>query len=165
MAFTPSEVAFAIAARLIERGETVGVAESSTGGLVSAQLLAVPGASAYYLGGATVYTLAARTFVDGAVTPPERMRGATEAFAAWLAESVAGRLGATWGVAETGATGPTGNRYGDPAGHSCVAVWGPGGVRAATVATGSDDRVGNMVAFADAALDLLGSALDVPQAS
>ena len=139
---------------LTSRGETVAVAEGSCGGLVSAALLAVPGASAYYAGGAVIYTLAAnRAFLEGAVPAPPGLRGATEAFALHLARSVLVRLGATWGIGEGGAAGPTGNRYGDPAGHAWVAVAGP---TEAThhVLTGSADRRSNMEAFAAAALRL-----------
>jgi nicotinamide-nucleotide amidase len=160
----PSELttsARSVADLLLQRGATVGVAESSAGGLISASLLSVPGASAYYLGGTVVYTGAARVLVaDPAVPAPEGLRGATEGFALHLARSIVARLGATWGVAETGATGPSGNPYGDPPGHAWVAVAGPGGeVAAQQVATGSDDREANMVAFAAAALDLLGRAV------
>lgn len=155
-----------IAAHLVERGETVAVAESSAGGLISAALLSVPGASAYYLGGAVVYTGAARVFVaTDAVPPAAGMRGATEGYAGYLARSITAQLGATWGVAETGATGPAPNPYGDPPGHAWVAVAGgpagrsgissDGGVTAERVATGDDDRQANMVAFAAAALALL----------
>ena len=42
--------------RLKARGETIAIAESSAGGLISAALLAIPGASAYFVGGAVVYT-------------------------------------------------------------------------------------------------------------
>ena len=113
--------------RSIERGETVGVAEGSCGGLVSAALLAVPGASAYYAGGAVIYTLAAnRAFLEGAIPTPPGLRGATEGFAAYLAASAVARLGSTWGIGEGGAAGPSGNRYGDPAGHAWLAVAGPG---------------------------------------
>jgi PncC family amidohydrolase len=140
---------------LRERGETVGVAEGSCGGLVSASLLAVPGASAYYAGGAVIYTLAAsRAFVGGAIPAPPGMRGATEGFARYLGQSVAAKLGSTWGIGEGGAAGPAGNPYGDPAGHAWVAVAGP--VEATRhVLTGDDDRPANMVAFAAAALGLL----------
>lgn len=158
MTFVPSSTTSRIAELLIARGETVAVAESSTGGLISASLLAVPGASAYYLGGAVVYTLASRVFVWGEVEPPEGMRGATEAFAEFLAQSVQARLGATWALAETGATGPSGNRYGDAAGHSCLAVWGPQR-RTITIETGSDDRVANMAAFTEAGLGLFETVL------
>lgn len=140
---------------LRRRGETVGVAEGSCGGLVSAALLAVPGASAYYAGGAVIYTLAAsRAFLAGAVPAPPGLRGATEEFATYLARSAAVRLDATWGIGEGGAAGPTGNRYGDPAGHAWVAV---AGRREATrhVLTGSPERLANMTGFAVAALGLL----------
>jgi nicotinamide-nucleotide amidase len=63
------------------------------------------------------------------------------------------RFGASWGIGETGATGPTGNRYGDPAGHACLAVSGRS-ERAITMQTGSSDRIANMYAFAAAALQL-----------
>ena len=115
-----------VAALLVERKQTVAVAESSAGGLVSAALLAVPGASAYYLGGSVVYTQAARREVlrvpDDAV---RGVRSSTEAYALVKARAVRAQLGATWGLAETGAAGPTGNRYGDAPGHACLAVAGP----------------------------------------
>lgn len=144
------------------RGETVGVAEGSCGGLVSAALLAVPGASAYYAGGAVIYTLAAnRAFLVGAIPTPPGLRGATEEFAHYLAASVRVRLESTWGIGEGGATGPTGNRYGDPAGHAWVAVDGPVS-RTRHLLTGSDDREANMVEFAATALTLLVEALEYP---
>ena len=152
-----AELAQDIATLLIERKETVGVAESSAGGLISASLLSVPGASAYYLGGAVIYTGVSRRLLEGTLTVPEGTRGASEPFARLLAESVATKLGATWGVSETGAAGPTGNRYGDPAGHAWVAVACPdadGATEAFHVLTDSDDRAANMEAFAAAALGL-----------
>src|SRR6202165_1402276 len=119
-------IAEEIAARLIERRQTIAVAESSSGGLISAALLAVPGASAYFLGGAVVYTARARMRLLN--IPREGvagMRSASEPYALLLARTMREQFGATWGVAETGAAGPTGNRYGDAAGHSCLAVFGP----------------------------------------
>lgn len=153
--------AAAIARRLVERGETICVAESSSGGLISAALLAVPGASAYYRGGVVFYTReGTRELLAGSPPLPPGARGASEPFARWLASSVAGKLAADWGVSETGASGPTGNPYGDPAGHSWVAVRGSDGeVHAQHVLTGSDDRAANMAAFAAAALLLLRDAL------
>jgi PncC family amidohydrolase len=147
--------------RLAERGDTVAVAEGSCGGLVSAALLAVPGASAYYRGGAVVYTgHAVRGLIAAAgVTPPDPMRGASEPFAAYLAESIAVSLRATWGIGEGGATGPSGNPYGDPPGHCWVAVFGPQPTTR-HVLTGDDDRQANMTAFATAALELLTVALE-----
>ena len=148
-----------VAKRLEARGETVAVAETSTGGLICSALLAVPGASAYFLGGAVVYTRKAREALL-AITD-EHMKGsrpASEPYAALLAEIIRSRHGASWGVGETGATGPTGNRYGDPAGHTCIAVVGPV-TRSITVRTGSEDREGNMRAFAERALEELTAAL------
>jgi nicotinamide-nucleotide amidase len=148
-----------IAEMLLERGETVSVAEGSAGGLISAALLAVPGASNYYVGGMVVYTLASReALVGDAVLRPEKLRGASEPWALYLAQSAAVVIGTTWGVGEGGAAGPSGNRYGDPSGHAWVAVAGPV-ERAYNVNTGVDDRAANMFAFADAALDLLGECI------
>jgi nicotinamide-nucleotide amidase len=148
-------VAEKIAERLIARRETVAVAESSTGGLISAALLAVPGASAYFLGGAVVYTRdARRLLVD---IPDEAMKGirsASEPYASLLASQVRRRFSTDWGLSETGAAGPTGNRYGDAAGHSCMAVAGRDSA-VMTLETGSTDRLGNMHVFASTALNLL----------
>jgi PncC family amidohydrolase len=144
-----------IGAQLKARRETIAVAESSAGGLISASLLAVPGASAYFLGGAVIYTHRARGtllgITDGAM---EGMRSATEPYALLLARTVRERFATSWGLAETGATGPTGNRYGDAAGHACFAIAGPL-ERAITLETGHGDRARNMRAFAAAALELL----------
>jgi nicotinamide-nucleotide amidase len=152
-------LAIALAAQLKARNETIAVAESSAGGLISAALLAVPGASAYFLGGVVVYTQAARRALLR--VPDESLAGvrsSTEAYATIKARAVRELLGTTWGLAETGATGPTGNRYGDAAGHACVAVAGPV-ERVLTVETRVSDREANMWAFAKVALELLQSAL------
>ena len=144
-----------IAQRLIARRETIAAAESSTGGLIAAALLAVPGASAYFLGGAVVYTKSARSALLGfGDAEMAGMRAATEPYALFIARRVRERHGAVWAVGETGATGPTGNRYGDPAGHTCIAVAGPV-ERAITLRTGSAERLANMDAFAKRALELL----------
>jgi PncC family amidohydrolase len=144
-----------IAKRLIARKETIAVAESSTGGLIAAALLAVPGASAYFLGGAVVYTKTSRAALLGiGDADMQGLRPASEAYALLLARRMRERHGAAWGLGETGATGPTGNRYGDPAGHTCMAVVGPV-ERAVTLRTGSADRLANMDAFAKRALELL----------
>ncbi|HEV2625884.1 MAG TPA: CinA family protein [Xanthobacteraceae bacterium] len=148
-----------IAARLKARCETIAVAESSTGGLISAALLAVPGASAYFLGGAVAYTRRAKgqlLAIDDAAL--EQFRPATEPHALLLARRARVQFAATWGLAETGAAGPNGNRYGDPAGHTSLAIAGTA-ERAVTLETGSSDRLSNMRAFAAAALELLASSL------
>src|SRR5215469_16567120 len=152
-------VADRLGVALKERRETIGIAESSTGGLISAALLAVPGASAYFLGGAIVYTRESRrTLLDIPDSALAGIRGVTEQLALVLARGTLKRFATTWSVAEVGAAGPTGNRYGDPAGHSCIAIAGPL-ERAITVETASVDRVANMRAFAAAALDLLAQGL------
>ncbi|HZQ00677.1 MAG TPA: CinA family protein [Reyranella sp.] len=142
--------------KLKARKETVGVSESSAGGLISAVLLAVPGASAYFMGGAVVYTgPAGIAFLDATKEKRGDIRSSSEPWALLAAELVRGRLRTNWGLAETGAAGPTGNRYGDAAGHTCVAVVGPNGKIARTLETRSNDRVANMRAFAAEALKLL----------
>jgi nicotinamide-nucleotide amidase len=143
-----------IATLLKKRGETVAVAESSTGGLIAAALVAIPGASAYFVAGSVIYTAAAQRAL--LQIPRERMQGlraSTEPYALLAAQTIRGRIGSHWGIAETGATGPTGNPYGDAAGHSCIAIAGPID-RALTIETGRADRVDNMWAFAQAALEL-----------
>ena len=148
-------IAEKIAALLIERRQTIAVAESSTGGLISASLLAVPGASAYFLGSAVVYTRDARRILMD--IPDDAMKGirsASEPYAKLLANQVRGRFATNWGLSETGATGPTGNRYGDAAGHSCMAVAGVE-TSVMTLETGSADRLANMNMFASTALNLL----------
>lgn len=149
----------AIGALLKARRETVAVAESSAGGLVSASLLAVPGASAYFLGGAVVYTATAREQLLG-ITKAEMagLRSSSEPYALLLARTLRARFGTVWGIAETGASGPTGNRYGDAAGHSCLAISGPV-ERVVTLETGHGDRAANMQAFSVALLDLFEKAL------
>jgi PncC family amidohydrolase len=137
----------------------VAVAESSSGGLISAALLAVPGASAYFVGGAVVYTGKARMALLGLTREDVAgVRSASEAYGLILARAVRENLGATWGLAETGAAGPTGNGYGDAAGHSCLAVSGPSEM-ALTLETGAAERGANMEAFAARALELLLSVL------
>jgi len=152
-------LADALAEKLKARGETVGVAESSSGGLISAALLAVPGASAYFMGGGVIYTGKARMALLGLRREDVAgMRSSSEPYALLLDRTVRENLGTTWGLSETGAAGPTGNPYGDAAGHTCVAVAGPVEM-AFTLETASGDRPANMEAFATAALELLQSAL------
>lgn len=145
--------------RLKDRNETVSIAESSSGGLLSAALLAVPGASAYFVGGAVVYTAKARVLLmDLPREAVAGMRSASEPYAQLLARTARERFNATWGLSETGAAGPTGNPYGDAAGHTCIALAGPLN-HSVTIETASPDRVANMRAFARAALQLLRDAL------
>jgi nicotinamide-nucleotide amidase len=140
---------------LKERKQTIAVAESSAGGLISAALVAVPGASQYFVGGGVIYTLEARrsllSLSDAAF---EGIRASTEQYALQMAQGVKDFVGTTWGLSETGASGPTGNRYGDGAGHACIAVAGPV-EQTITIETRHSNREANMWTFTHAALELL----------
>jgi PncC family amidohydrolase len=156
-----ARMAESVGEKLKERNESIAVAESSAGGLISAALLAVAGASAYFKGGAVVYTGDAKEILlDMSVLDRTEPRAATEGHALKLARAMRERLGTTWAIAETGATGPTGNRYGDPAGHAWIALVGPE-ERTRRVRTGDFDRIANMLAFGGGALWLLQEALGV----
>ena len=149
-----------LGARLKARGDTIAIAESSTGGLISAALLSVAGASAYFRGGSVIYTHYARSgFLEIPNPLPNGMRASSEPYAALLATTVRNRLGSTWGLSETGATGPTGNRYGDAAGHTCIGLEGPGLLARHHAGDRQRDRVANMRAFAKRAMELLAEAL------
>jgi nicotinamide-nucleotide amidase len=144
-----------IAVMLKQRRENIAVAESTTGGLISAALLSVPGASSYFIGGAVVYTLKARrAMLEVPDSAFAGIKSITEEGAMILARAARTRFAVTWSIAEIGASGPTSNRYGDSAGHSCIAIAGPV-ERSITVETGSADRVANMRTFSAAALNLL----------
>ena len=148
-------IAEKISAVLTERRQTIAIAESSTGGLISAVLLAVPGASAYFLGGAVVYTRQSRrVLLDIPDAALDGVRPSTQPYALMMARTAQQRFSSTWALAETGATGPTGNRYGDAPGHSCIAIAGST-EQAMTLETGKPDRLDNMHAFTAAALDFL----------
>lgn len=154
------QTAESVARRLTERGESVAVAESAAGGLIAAALLGVAGASAYFKGGVVVYTTEGKQRLAGLGAEVTAVhRSATVPHTVKLAEAIRERLGATWGIAETGAAGPTGNRYGDAAGHAALAVVGPV-ERTETLETGQSGRRANMAAFALAALRLLDRALE-----
>ena len=154
-----TEMAHDLGALLKERGETVAVSESSSGGLVSAALLSIPGASRYFLMGGVVYTGPAReAILDLPGTLPAETRSSSEPYALLCARTIREKVDATWGLAETGAAGPAGNRYGDSAGHSCIAIAGPT-EKVLTIETRVADREANMWMFTRAALELLTEAL------
>ena len=157
---TIRKLATGIAQSLTARRQTLAVVESSAGGLINAAMVAVPGASAYYLGGCIVYTAASREGLLGIPAASlSGIRSASEPYASLIAERVRAKLGATWGLSETGASGPSGNRYGDAPGHACFAVHGP--VEAVvTLETRSSDRAANMRAFARHALELLQACIE-----
>jgi PncC family amidohydrolase len=147
------------AALLRAKKQRIAIAESSTGGLIASSLLTMPGASDYFLGGAVVYTVKSRlVFLGLGEADLVGLRPSTEAYALLAARRVRERFDSDWAIGETGAAGPTGNRYGDAPGHSCIAIVGAT-ERAATIETRQSDRIGNMRAFAAAALKLLAEAL------
>lgn len=157
---TVGTLAARIAASLRERGQTVGVIEGSAGGLVSAALLAIPGASAYFVGGAVVYTRQAGKALLGLTADDMAgLRAETEPYAQMVAGKIRDKLGATWGICESGASGPTGSRYGDLPGHVSLAVVGPN-TKTRTIETGTSDRSANMDLFARHLLSLLDEALN-----
>lgn len=148
------DLAASVAEKLKARGETVAVAEGSCGGLISAALLAVPGASKYYVGGSVIYTRTAKEALYPDYDTPQGLRGASEPWASWLATAARNAMGTTWGIGEGGAAGPA-NPYGDPAGHAWFAVAGPDGVTTRHLLTGIEDRPTNMIEFTKAAIALL----------
>ena len=140
---------------LVESNQTIGIAESSSGGFISAHLLAIPGASKYFIGGSVIYTrVAQRNLLGVKDEQMEGLRASTEQYASFNAKRIRELLGTTWGLSETGATGPTGNRYGDSAGHSCIGVSGPLS-RTKTLETGIGQREENIVSFTKASLRFL----------
>lgn len=148
-----------IATLLTNRGEKVAVAEATAGGLISAALLWVAGASKYYAGGGVVYTLASRTALAG--VPAKRYadyRGTTPEMMAELAEAMRTRLDVTWCIAESGLAGPTGGRFGANPGKTTLSVAGPV-TRTEVIETGVADREANMVDFATRALRYLRDAI------
>lgn len=148
-----------VAVLLKARRETVAVAESSAGGLVSAALLAVPGASAYFLGGAVVYSRrAGKALVGLTAADMEGMRAETEPYARMMAARVRDAHRATWGLCESGAAGPSGSPYGDPPGHVCIAVAGLQ-THSRVAATGEVERAVNMDLFARELLSLFAQVL------
>ena len=156
-----SNLAGDVADVLKSRHQTIAVAESSTGGLISAALLAIPGASAYFMGGGVIYTAASRRELLG--ISDEVMRGLqplSESYVGLCARTVREKLTTTWGLAELGATGPAGTRYGNPPGFSVLAIDGPATLQR-RIETGSADREANMWAFTRAGLQLLRDALAV----
>ena len=152
-------MATAIAEMLFEREETVAICETTAGGLISAALLSVSGASRYYRGAAVTYTGVARSvFTEIDLNDHPGVRSSSEPYAQLLAETIRERLGATWGIGETGAAGPTGNPYGDAAGHTCIAIAGPV-EHVETLETGLEDREENMWRFTRRSLEAFEQAL------
>src|SRR3989442_7331743 len=104
MAESLTALGAAVAELLKQRKQTLAVSQSSAGGLINAALVAVPGASAYYLGGGIIYTRAARSALLGiGAQDMAGMRSASEPYARLLAQRVRERLGGTSDLSETGA--------------------------------------------------------------
>lgn len=142
---------------LKSRNETVAVAETAAGGLISASILSVPGTSKIYRGGLTLYTLESRIAFAG-WTPDhlKTYKGPTPEIVAGLADSVRKTLGATYVVSESGTAGPTGGetRNRRP-GYVALAVSSEKGTYTREVETGTAVRAENMVNFAHEGLKLL----------
>tara|TARA_B100000579_G_C22534789_1_gene712448 strand:- start:129 stop:611 length:483 start_codon:yes stop_codon:yes gene_type:complete len=148
-----------IAELLRERKETISVAESSVGGLLSASLLAVPGASDYYMGGTVVYTMRARRKLLGLSKEIlDTQEPLTETYVSLLAKTMREQLRSDWAIAELGATGPGGTPYGHPPGICVLAVSGPKNL-SKYLETQTGDREGNMCLFLEEGLNLLLKAL------
>lgn len=149
--------------RLVRLGETVGCAESLTGGLVVARLVETPGASAAVRGGLVTYATDLKATLLGVDATVLAEHGAVHPEVArqmaWGARRV---LGTDWGLATTGVAGPDA-QDGMPVGCVFVAVSGPGDDRSAVVErhdlAGSRARVRS--GAVDAVLDLLRRRLDL----
>lgn len=149
-----------IADMLKARREKIAVADGATGGLIGAALLTVPGALKFYVGGGIVYSFRAREVLFGLPHDAfEGMRSATPDYALLQARAIRDNFGAQWGIAETGSAGGSTHPLGVASGESCCAVVGPGVELVRRTETASDDRIGNMLSFTRAALDLLEEAL------
>ena len=148
-----------IASTLVASGHSVSVAESSTGGLIAANLLSVAGASSYFRGGSVIYTRESRhAFLDLDAIKLKGLKPLTEPMVAEFAHAARLKLDATWGIAELGAAGPAGTPYGHAPGTSVIGISGP--VNASiTVETFSENREENMALFTEAALTLFNTTL------
>ena len=154
-----STLCAAIASKLVANGQSVSVAESSTGGLIAANLLSVAGASSYFRGGSVIYTRESRhAFLDLDVIKLKGLKPLTEPMVAEFAHAARLKLDATWGIAELGAAGPKGTPYGHAPGTSVIGISGPLNV-SVTVETFSENREENMVQFTKAALTLFNTTL------
>jgi nicotinamide-nucleotide amidase len=143
---------------LLDRGQTVAVAESLTGGLLGAALTSTPGSSGTFRGGLIVYATDLKQSLAGVPGPLLDAEGAVSAHvAAALAASARDKLGATYGVGVTGVAGPDA-QDGKPVGTVFVSVAGPGGgeVRALEL---DGDRAAIRAAAVVAALDLLAAVI------
>ena len=155
---TLTHMAEEVAELLRRRGDTIVVAETSTGGLISSALLAVPGASTYYKGGSVLYTYESRKKLLGIKGQDvEGLAPMSETMVMAFAQKAQAQFASTWAIAELGIAGPTGVAYGE-AGSSVIGIAGPNPV-SALLNTGSSEREDNMWLFTAHALTLLCKAL------
>jgi nicotinamide-nucleotide amidase len=112
-----------VAGLLVGSGLTVAVAESCTGGLMSARLTELGGSSAYFLGGAVVYSNEAKVSLAG-VDPEliERFGAVSEEVAEALASGASTRFATDLGIGITGVAGPEGGSEEKPVGTVCFSV-------------------------------------------
>ncbi|KAI1861178.1 hypothetical protein JX265_009797 [Neoarthrinium moseri] len=143
---------------LKSRNETVSVAETAAGGLISSSLLSAPGASGYYKGGLTLYTLPSRIAYAGWTQESIKgYRGPTTDIVTGLAKHVRKDLDSTYTISESGTAGPTGGDTPNRTpGYLALAVDCEKGTFVRELNTGlGTDRVANMKRFAVEALKLL----------
>ncbi|KAF2115543.1 competence/damage-inducible protein-like protein cinA [Lophiotrema nucula] len=152
------EIVQEVATLLKERKETISVAETAAGGLISATLLSFPGASGYYKGGLTLYTLESRiAFAGWTEANKVGYKGPTPDIVAGLADHTRKTLGSTYTVSESGTAGPAGGTTKNRTpGYVALAVSSEKGTTTREVDTGKGtDREANMVAFAVEGLKLV----------
>ncbi|MRR17423.1 MAG: CinA family protein [Deltaproteobacteria bacterium] len=155
-----SELAREIAVHLAAANEKLAVAESSSGGLVSACLLSVPGASSFFIGGAVLYSYRIREqIVALGRKEHQRYGGSTPELILDIALKFKEKTGADWVIGEGGAAGPSQSPYGHNAGYTALAVAGPI-CRTKIIETGKSARIGNMSEFTTALLDFFLSILE-----
>ncbi|HUH66916.1 MAG TPA: CinA family protein [Syntrophales bacterium] len=141
-----------IAAILTSAHETLSVAESSAGGLVSSCLLSIPGASSFFVGGSVLYSYQIRNEIVGMGKEEHGVYGgSTPELILEIATRFRERIGTDWVIAEGGAAGPSKSPYGHNAGYTALAIAGPIN-RAKSIETGKSDRIENMSEFTNALL-------------
>ncbi|RMX86015.1 hypothetical protein D0869_03396 [Hortaea werneckii] len=159
--FPPAEVRqilHEVTTLLKDRGETVSIAETAAGGLISSSILSTPGASQIYKGGLTLYTLPSRIAYAGwSQETIANYKGPTTDIVSGLARHVRKDLESTYTIAESGTAGPTGgNTPNRKPGYVALAVDSDRGTFTKELNTElGADRVANMLRFAVEALKLL----------
>ena len=141
---------------LLERGESIAVAESCTGGLIAHWLTDVPGSSDYFIFSGVTYANSAKTGVLGVDEACLKEHGAVaEETALEMALGARRVSGADWGLATSGIAGPGGGSPEKPVGTICLGLAGPGISLSKKLIFSFDDRNMNKRIFAASALNLL----------